>query len=213
MNGADNIKRYVEICRKAFWQNVFQFEINYLMPRLQGSRDILSVGCGPAIIEGKLSDYGFKVTGLDISAEALKCAPDSIRTVAGRAEDMPFPDASFDAVIYVASLQFIEDYRKALRRSVDVLRPEGKVIAMLLNPESDFFKKKLLEPDSYVNLIRHTDLNQIENVIAEYFTIQTEYTLGISGKNIFESKNKSEAALYIITGEKNRATRKWHLTK
>ena len=73
---------------------------------------------------------------------------------------------------------------------------------MLLNPESGFFKDRLLEPDSYVNLIRHTDLNQIENVIAENYTIKTEYALGVSGENIFESKKQSEAALYIITGEK-----------
>ncbi|MGV8058763.1 MAG: class I SAM-dependent methyltransferase [Smithellaceae bacterium] len=202
MNGAEGIKRYMETCREAFWQNVFQIEIDYLVSHLQGSRDILSVGCGPAIIEGGLTGHGFQVTGLDISQEALKCAPDSVRTVAGRAEDMPFPNASFDAVIYVASLQFIEDYRKALQRSVNVLRPCGTIIAMLLNPESDFLKNMLLDPDSYVNLIRHKDLNQIENDMAERFTIQTEYILGINDEKIYESKDPGNAALYVIVGQK-----------
>jgi ubiquinone/menaquinone biosynthesis C-methylase UbiE len=192
----------VETCRETFWQNVFQIETNYLISRLQGIRDVLSVGCGPAIIEGGLSEHGFQVTGLDISVEALKCAPDSIRTFAGRAEDMPFAESSFDAVIYVASLQFIEDYKRALQLSVNVLRPEGKIIVMLLNLKSEFFKEMLLKPDSYVNYIRHADVIEIESFMAELFSIQTEYLLGINSKEIFESEDPHKAALYVIVGRK-----------
>lgn len=202
MNETEEIKKYVETCREAFWQDIFLVETEYLVSRLKNCRDVLSVGCGPAIIEGKLSEVGFNVTGLDISAEALKCAPDSVRTFAGRAEEMPFAESSFDAVIYVASLQFIEDYQKALQQSFVVLRPEGRIIVMLLNPRSDFFKKRRLEPDSYVNLIRHTDLNEMEEAVKELFTVQTEYILGVRGENIFESKAPDEAALYVIIGKK-----------
>ena len=202
MDNTEDIKRYVQTCHEKFWQNVFAVETGYLVAHLQGIRDILSIGCGPAMIEGKLSEKGFHVTGLDISAEALKCAPDTVRTVAGRAEDMMFPESSFDAVIYVASLQFIEDYKKALQHSVDVLRPGGKVIVMLLNPESDFFKNMCLDPDSYVNYIRHANLNEIERFMAERISIQTEYILGIEGEKIFESNDPQKAALYVITGRK-----------
>lgn len=200
-NNAD-IKRYVETCHEVFWQNVFEFETRDLMSRLKDCRDILSVGCGPAIIEGRLSEHGFNVTGLDVSAEALKCAPDQVRTFAGRAEDMPFAESSFDAVIYVASLQFIENYRKALQQTTLALKPDGRIIAMLLNPASNFFKDRVSEPDSYVNLIRHRDLNIIESSMKEFYTIQTEYILGIKGTNIFKSNKPREAALYVIVGRK-----------
>jgi SAM-dependent methyltransferase len=203
MNVAEDVKRYVEICQEKFWQNIFQFETECLIERLQGCRDILSVGCGPAIIEGRLSGYGFNVTGLDVSAEALKCAPDSIRTFAGSAESMPFAESSFDAVIYVASLQFIEDYRKALQQTLKVLRTNGRIILMLLNPDSDFFKDRLREPDSYVNLIKHKSLSNIENVVEEFYTVQTEYILGVKGDRIFKSNIPSEAALYVIYGTIN----------
>jgi len=202
MNSCEDVKRYVETCREAFWQKILQFETEYLIARLNDCREVLSVGCGPAIIEGRLTEHGFNVTGLDISAEAIKCAPDSVRTFAGRAEDMPFEESSFDAVIYVASLQFIEDYRKALQQTLTVLKPKGRIIVMLLNPESDFFKDRLLEPDSYVSLIRHKDLNNIENVIKECYSVQAEYILGVKGENIFKSKKPSEAALYVIVGRK-----------
>jgi ubiquinone/menaquinone biosynthesis C-methylase UbiE len=202
MKNAEETKKYVETCAETFWQNVFRIETDYLVSRLEGSRDVLSVGCGPAVIEGSLSDKGFLVTGLDVSAEALKCAPDSVRTVEGRAEDMPFPESSFDAVIYVASLQFVGNYQKALEKSAAVLRPDGKIIAMLLNPQSSFFKKLRLEPDSYINYIRHKDLNSIERFLSGLFSIQTEYLLGIEGEKIFESHDPYEAALYVINGLK-----------
>ncbi len=202
MNAAEDVKRYVEICQERFWQNIFQFETEYLIERLQGCRDILSVGCGPAIIEGKLSEHGFNVTGLDVSAEALKCAPDSIRKFAGSAESMPFAESSFDGVIYVASLQFIGNYQKALQQTLKVLRPNGRIILMLLNPDSDFFKDRLREPDSYVNLIKHRSLISIEDAVKEFYTVQTEYILGVKGDRILKSNNPSEAALYVITGTK-----------
>jgi len=196
----------METCKETFWQHVFQREADYLIAHLQGAHDILSVGCGPAVIEGKLSAQGFQVTGLDISPEALQCAPDGVRTVTGRAEDMLFSESSFDAVIYVASLQFIENYHQALQRSLRVLRPQGKIIAMLLNPQSEFFKNKRRDPDSYINLIRHTDLQQIENALAENFTISAEYFLGIKEEKIFASHNPIESALYVIVGRKNIAS-------
>jgi ubiquinone/menaquinone biosynthesis C-methylase UbiE len=195
-------ERYLESCREVFWKKVFQVELDYLLQHLEGSRDILSIGCGPAIIESQLSKHGFKVTGLDVSQEALNCAPDQIRTVAARAEDMPFPATSFDAVIYVASLQFIEDYRKALKRSVSVLRPNGKMIVMLLNPESVFFKEKLQNPDSYVRKIRHRNIPEIEKAMEGSFHIRAEYFMGVKQGELFESRNPHYAVLYIIRGKK-----------
>lgn len=197
---SDDTQTYLQSCRTEFWQNVFRAELEYLLRHLEGSRDVLSIGCGPAIMESGLSERGFRVTGLDVSQEALACAPDHIRTIAGRAEDMDFPRSSFDAVIYVASLQFIEDYRKAMEKTAQVLRPAGKLIVMLLNPQSAFYKEKAQDPTSYVRKIRHTNLEEIENAIAEHFHIQTEYFMGVRDGNIFKSRATAKASLYVIKG-------------
>jgi len=61
------IDRYIQSCRTDFWKAVFRMEADYLLRRLEGCVDILSVGCGPAFVEGALSERGFRVTGLDIS--------------------------------------------------------------------------------------------------------------------------------------------------
>ncbi|MBN2464541.1 class I SAM-dependent methyltransferase [candidate division WOR-3 bacterium] len=199
-------ERYAVSGRKRFWQEIFRRELAYLVEHLKGCSDILSVGCGPAVIEGGLAKRGFNVTGLDVSQEALNRAPDSVRTVAAKAEDMPFPRSSFDAVVYVASLQFIDDYRKAIEKSVYVLRSGGRIIVMLLNPKSEFFKRKSLDPDSYVRRIRHTDLKKIEHVIADNYAIRTEYFLGVKGDAVLADRVAGNAVLYVVSGTKKSLT-------
>lgn len=194
--------KYLQSCRTEFWKKVFKAELNYILRQLKDAKDILSVGCGPAIIETGLAEHGFSVTGLDISREALDQAPDTIRTITGSAENMDFADSSFDAVVYIASLQFIEKYKDAITHTARVLRPGGKLLAMLLNPQSRFFKEKTKNPASYVNRIKHTNLKGIERVIADYFSIKTEFFLAIKDQQVFESQNPDIASLYVIRGKK-----------
>ena len=196
------MSKYSESCKTEFWKKVFKAELDYILAELKGTKDILSVGCGPAIIEAGLAEHGFNITGLDISREALDQRPDGIRTVVGSAENMDFANSCFDAVIYIASLQFIEKYREAVKQTARVLRPDGRFLAMLLNPESEFFKEKTKDPASYINKIKHTDLKEIERTVAEYFSVQTESFLGIKGRRIFESQNPDLASLYVIKGKK-----------
>ena len=196
------MNKYLQSCSTEFWRRVFRAELNYILPELKGAKDVLSVGCGPAIIEAGLAEHSFNVTGLDISKEALDQAPNGVRTVAGSAENMNFADSSFDAVIYVASLQFIEKYKEAVKQTARVLRTGGKLLTPLLNPEAEFFKEKTNNPTSYINKIKHTDLTRIERTIAEYFFVETEYFLGIKGRKTFESQDPRLASLYVIKGKK-----------
>jgi ubiquinone/menaquinone biosynthesis C-methylase UbiE len=200
MNAVDDMNKYARSCQSEFWQEIFSVELDFIQRHLSGGERILSVGCGPAIIEQHLSERGFEVTGLDISRAALELAPDGVRTVVGTAEEMPFGEFSFDAVIFVASLQFIEDFRKAVAEARRVLRPEGRILVLLLNPESGFFRDKSKNADSYVRRIRHMDLKNLEWAIAENFSVQTEYFLGVLGDTVFSSSDPSEAVLYAVSG-------------
>ena len=200
------MEKYLQSCKSDFWKKVFKAELDYILRQLKGAKDILSVGCGPAIIETGLAEHGFNVTGIDVSREALGQAPSSIRTVVGPAEKMDFADCSFDAVIYVASIQFIERYKESVKQSARVLRSGGKILIMLLNPDSEFFREKIKNPDSYINKIKHANLMDIEDVVANYFTIKTEYFLGIEGTEIFQSQDYDLASLYVIKGNQNEGT-------
>ena len=196
--------RYARTCTTEFWQQVFAAEAAYLLDFLKPGWRVLSVGCGPAHIETRLAEAGVDVVGLDVSRQAIACAPDSLRAVAGSAEELPFADASFDAVIAVASLQFMAHPRRALQQMVRVLRPQGILVAMLLNPASSFFRAKMDAPDSYVHRIRHTDLLSIESDAAFHFQeLRSEYFLGIDpDSHVFADHSPSTAALYVIRGVK-----------
>lgn len=203
MKHQENItERYLDSCRKEFWQAVFQLEIEYLAHHLAGSREVLSVGCGPAILEAGLSGHGFFVTGMDAAPEALKFAPGKVRTVAARAEQMPFAASSFDAAIYVASLQFVSNYHKALAESVRVLRADGKLIVMLLNTASAFIKDKLSDSHSYVQRLLHTNVGEIEKAIPSAFRVRTEYFMGVKDGKPFATTDSRDTLLYVITGRK-----------
>ncbi|MBN2085541.1 MAG: class I SAM-dependent methyltransferase [Anaerolineales bacterium] len=201
----EEMAQYIESCRKEFWQNVFRLELAYLADHLRGCREVLSIGCGPAVIEGGLAERGFRVTGLDVSREALHCAPDRIRTVEAPAEEMPFPEESFDAVIYVASLQFIDHYRTALDKSALVLRPNGRILILLLNPESGYFSIKSRDAGSYISKIKHTDLKAIEAAVQERFAVRGEYYLSVEGSTVSAGPADAGSVLYILSGVKRDA--------
>ncbi|MCK4521307.1 MAG: class I SAM-dependent methyltransferase [Nanoarchaeota archaeon] len=198
------MSKYLESCKTKFWRDVFEKELEYILSELKGYKNVLSVGCGPAIIERGLQENDFNVTGLDVSKIALDGATDNIRTIAGSAENMDyFEDSTFDAAIYIASLQFIDNYEKAVQETARVLRAKGRVLVMLLNPRSKFFKGKRKQSDSYINKIKHPYLTPIEKVISDYFnSIKAEYYLGAKGQEIFESQDSKLAALYIVQGRK-----------
>ena len=202
MQTTTETERYLKSCATDFWQQVFEAELQYLLQHLKQGDEILSVGCGPGIMERRLTEQGFTVVGLDVSREALACAGDAIRAVAAPAEEMPFPDNSFDVVLYIASLQFIDDYRTALQRTAAVLRPGGRLIVLLLNPASTFFRERYASSESYVRKLKHTDLVAIETTASEWFETSGEYYLGINGDRLFESSDPAEATLYIINGRK-----------
>ena len=194
---------YLQSCKTGFWKKVFREEIDYIVRALNGAKDVLSVGCGPATVEAGLSQHGYNVTALDISEEALAQVPDGVRTILGSAEIMNLPASCFDAAIYLASMQFIEGYRQAVRETARVLRSGGRILVMLLNPDSAFFTERVKGPTSYVNRMKHRSLQEIEAAIAKYFTFHTEYFLGISGEDTFESQRPDVASLYVINGTKH----------
>lgn len=196
------MQKYQQSCQTEFWRRIFRAEADYLARELTGCVDVLSVGCGPAIVEGLLTERGFRVTGVDISREALDAAPAAVHTVTASAENLPFPAASFDAVLFVVSLQFIRDYRKAVSEAARVLREGGRFIALLLNPASNFFQARLRRPDSYVRKLQHSDLAEIERVVADWFEIRTEYFLGINDTTLFATQSPQQAALYVINGKR-----------
>jgi demethylmenaquinone methyltransferase / 2-methoxy-6-polyprenyl-1,4-benzoquinol methylase len=64
-----------------------------------------------------------------------------IGLVAGRAEQLPFPDAAFDALTFTYLLRYVEDPQATLRELARVVKPGGTVASLeFLLPPSRFWR-------------------------------------------------------------------------
>ena len=77
---------------------------------------------------------GCTVVGLDQSpemlAEARRRAPAGVTLVEGRAEQLPFPDATFDALTFTYLLRYVDDPAATLHELARVVRPGGTIAGL-----------------------------------------------------------------------------------
>jgi demethylmenaquinone methyltransferase/2-methoxy-6-polyprenyl-1,4-benzoquinol methylase len=108
----------------------------FLVSRLDepsGAR-VLDVATGTGLVASELLRRGYRVTGVDQSAGMLATARerlgDRVELVDARAEALPFPDASFDALTFTYLLRYVDNPAATLAELARVVRPGGTV-AML----------------------------------------------------------------------------------
>ena len=96
---------------------------------------VLDVATGTGAVARELvAQHGCRVVGLDQSAEMLAEArrrvPPSVTLVAGRAEELPFPNATFDALTFTYLLRYVADPAATLRELARVVRPGGTIAGL-----------------------------------------------------------------------------------
>ncbi len=96
----------------------------------------LELCCGTGQVGRALAAAGWEVNGLDLSPEMAAISGKYFPVSLGRAEAMPFPDASFGLVVCRQSFQFLEA-RDALAEITRVLRPGGRFVVSLTVPFSE----------------------------------------------------------------------------
>jgi demethylmenaquinone methyltransferase/2-methoxy-6-polyprenyl-1,4-benzoquinol methylase len=96
---------------------------------------VLDVATGTGAVACELvAQKGCTVVGLDQSAEMLAEArrrvPRNVTLIEGRAEQLPFPDAAFDALTFTYLLRYVEDPAATLRELARVVRPGGTIAGL-----------------------------------------------------------------------------------
>jgi demethylmenaquinone methyltransferase/2-methoxy-6-polyprenyl-1,4-benzoquinol methylase len=108
----------------------------YLVSRIDApaGAHVLDVATGTGLVASELLRQGYEVTGVDQSAGMLATARAWLGTQVelheARAEDLPFPDASFDALTFTYLLRYVDDPAATLAELARVVKPGG-TIAML----------------------------------------------------------------------------------
>lgn len=98
--------------------------------KLQAHEALLDVGGGTGRVAAKAAEFTRETIVLDPCEAMLKRVPalPNLRTVHGRAQDLPFEDGRFDVVLCVDALHHIKDATAAVGEMARVLRPGGRVL-------------------------------------------------------------------------------------
>jgi SAM-dependent methyltransferase len=128
------------------------YDRRYAILRYDGVRDTvhgflgsdrpraLEVGCGTGHWLREMAGRASLVVGIDFSAEMLaraKHAAESERLVRGRAEELPWPDATFDRVVCVNALHHFSDRVGFFAEAKRVLRPGGGLLTIGKDPHAE----------------------------------------------------------------------------
>ena len=102
-----------------------------------GTLRVLDVGCGPGHVARELAQAGYDVTGVDRSRRLLQIArklatreSSSVHFYLSRAEELPFPDGSFDCCYATGVIYWVENLAATLREMVRVTRCAGTVATL-----------------------------------------------------------------------------------
>jgi SAM-dependent methyltransferase len=129
---ADDIERYYSPGRT--WQS-----LSVGLAALLELGDVLDVGSGDGAAASALASYCRSLTCVDTSARMIEAARErlqKLKHVTARVadvHDLPFPAASFDAVLMFHTLTYAERPARALAECARVLRPRGRLVLLCLD--------------------------------------------------------------------------------
>ena len=111
--------------------------------------EVLDVGMGGGRLVEALDARGWQVTGTDASETMVELARSRVPSRAGAIsrspiEQLPFADASFDAVVALGVLEYSADVGEALGELARVLRPGGTAVVSF--PAFDALPSRLRRP-------------------------------------------------------------------
>lgn len=154
--------------------------IEHLFGPLQG-KSLLDIGCGRGRLCRALAKRGAKMSGLDPQEAMLEIARETAPTAAftcGGAEDMPFPDETFDGAIILNSLHHVPRavMGKSLSEALRVVKQGG--IFLILEPLARGGYQAVFEPIDDETEVREAALAEIRSFTDRTGTevlLRTEY--------------------------------------
>lgn len=195
-----DVESFVRFCESDFGTAVMDREAAYVAQFLSPGDLVLDVGAGIGSLEERIPDH--ELVGLDASPSMVHTARTRADApfVVGDARALPVGTDRVDAAVFVSTLEFIPEVEAALAETTRVLRPDGTLVALVLNTESAYVRSNLEREGSYFQRMVHRETADLAATIETYVDGHSEYILGIEDEDVFETNDPTEAALLAITG-------------
>ena len=134
---------------------------------------VLEVGCGTGHWLAGLSQAGFRMCGLDYSAGMLaeaQLSSQDLSLVQGRAEELPFPESTFDLVYCVNAIHHFQRQRDFIEQARRVLRPGGALAVLGMDPRGcrdEWYVYEYFDSTYETDLARFPSWGQVLDWMAE----------------------------------------------
>src|SRR5437660_5752490 len=126
-----------------------------------GSMVVLDVGCGPGYVAGAAAERSATSRGLDFSREMVAIAQKKFPHIEfreGDAQNLPFPDATFDRVLANFALLHLPDPEWACAEAYRVLKDGGKFGFTVWAPPEENPYAKMIDDAIQANADLEVDL-------------------------------------------------------
>lgn len=181
----------------------YPFLTNYVdMKGLKGKK-LLDIACGTGVLTEQFVRMGADVSAIDLTAKAVELTKKRLEiyhiaanVIQADAQALPFPDNTFDFVCAWGCLMHMPNTEKAIAEIHRVLKPGGKMLAMMYHRNSvhcryciqfgrGILRGKYLQYDDQSLINRYTDGAAVGgNQLARFYTRKQFRQLFSGFKNV-----------------------------
>ncbi len=209
MNSIEIFEKYAQEYDEWFDVNRFAYEseVRALKKFIPENSEGLEVGVGTGRFAVPL--------GIKVGVEPAKAMADmarrrGIEVYEAKAEKLPFDDSSFDFVLIVVTICFVQDHIQALMEAKRVLKPGGCIIIGMIDRES-FLGRLYGSKKKESKFYRHASFYSIRQVLdwlkrLEFEEIKTCQTIFKNPKRMTAiepvKEGHGEGGFIVITAQK-----------
>lgn len=167
---ADRYDLWYESAEGAMYDHFEKKAISKFLPRNIQSMKLLEIGCGTGHWSQFFSEYGFEVTGVDVSERMIEIAqskdvPNALFQIAN-GQSLPFGDGSFDVAAAITTLEFVDNAESVVQEMARCTRkPAGQLLIGVLNALAGFNRKRQQDPESLYAKARLFSPKQLKGLL------------------------------------------------
>jgi ubiquinone/menaquinone biosynthesis C-methylase UbiE len=184
---------------------IFQSELLALKQVIPIEKVGIEIGVGGGIFAEKLNIK----FGIDPSEKMLNYATQRKLTVKkGFAEDLPYPDKSFDFAVFITSICFVDNPEKAIKEAHRIIKDNGDIIIAFIDKESSLGKslEREKEDNKFYRHAKFYSVSELTSMIVNNHFEITEIIQTLTETNLKIPENPmkghGKGSFVVIKGRK-----------